>query len=67
MCTAQNGEKVKNVDHIDCSFGVVSTRRRGLGIFTLAELGPQAEKVACRFKQTARRFRKVRKGQACNP
>jgi hypothetical protein len=35
-------KKVKNVDHSDCSSGVVSTRRRGLGIFALAQLGKLA-------------------------
>jgi hypothetical protein len=39
MCTAEDGEKVKNVDHIDCSFGVISTGRRRLGVFSLARVG----------------------------
>src|ERR1019366_2853238 len=52
-CTDLKGEKAKNVDHIDCSSGVVSTRRRGLGIFALAQLGRRAEKVACRSERTA--------------
>src|ERR1019366_3077716 len=50
-CTDLKGEKAKNVDHIDCSSGVVSTRRRGLGIFALAQLGRRAEEVACRSEQ----------------
>jgi hypothetical protein len=60
-CNDLKREKVKNVDHIDCSSGVVSTRRRGLGIFALAQLGKLAEKFACRSERTATRFKKVRK------
>ena len=42
VCTALNGEKFKNVDHIDCTSGIVSTRRWWLGVFALAQLGPPA-------------------------
>ncbi len=68
ICAAQKGKRIKNVHHSDCSCGVVSTRRRRLGVFALAQLGKLAdEKVARRSGRIATRFSKIRKGQACNP
>jgi hypothetical protein len=59
------GKKVNNVDHSDCSFGIVSTRRRGLGIFALAQLIRPADREGRRPfpNEEQRGFTKVRKGQ----
>ena len=67
ICTAQKGKKVQNVNHTDCSSGVVSTRRRRLGIFALARLGKLAEKVAAVLDEQQRDLQEFRKGQACDP